>query len=222
MKTLIILCLFLLVIVIMIFQNYDSTTTSFYKEFLPKDLCENLIKVADQYEYETYDEPVDNKPVYEIDIFTDNRLFNYELWKMIKPYYEQKILPMVQKKYKYTILDFVFLRRYNSKERSNISIHTDANLLSINILLSDPNDFTGGEFYIFDSALTKKYHSLYENVLSVDEEEKERFINSFQTLPIVEMKQGDCIMYEGLKHLHGVLPVKTGQRYIISFFFDRA
>ena len=222
MKTLIILCLFFLVIVVMIFQNYDSATTSFHKEFLPKELCENLIKVADQYEYETYDEPVDNKPVYEIDIFTDNRLFNYELWKMIKPYYEQKILPMVQKKYKHTILDFVFLRRYNSMERSNISIHTDANLLSINILLSDPNDFTGGEFYIFDSALTKKYHSLYENVLSVDEEEKERFINSFQTLPIVEMKQGDCIVYEGLKHLHGVLPVKTGQRYIISFFFDRA
>jgi predicted 2-oxoglutarate/Fe(II)-dependent dioxygenase YbiX len=107
-------------------------------------------------------------------------------------------------------------------ERKNISIHTDANLLSINILLSDPNNFTGGEFYIFDSTLTKKYLSLYENVLSIDEEEKERFVNSFETLPIVDMKQGDCIMYEGLKHLHGVLPVKTGQRYIISFFFDRA
>lgn len=221
MKTLIIVCLLLWVIIILVFLKYRSNTTWFYKEFLPKDLCENLIKVADQYEYETYDEPVDDKPVYEIDIFY-KKLLNYELWKMIKPYYEQKILPMVQKKYKHIILDFVFLRRYNNMERKNISIHTDANLLSINILLSNPNNFTGGEFYIFDSTPTKKYLSLYENVLSIDEEEKERFVNSFETLPIVDMKQGDCIMYEGLKHLHGVLPVKTGQRYIISFFFDRA
>ncbi len=221
MKTLIIICVLLLAIVLILFLKYPSNTTWFYKEFLPKDLCENLIKVADQYEFETYDEPVDDKPVYEIDIF-HKKVLNYELWKMIKPYYEQKILPMVQKEYKPIILDFVFLRRYNNMERKNISIHTDGNLLSINILLSDPNDFTGGEFYIFDSTPTKKYLSLYENLLSIDEEEKERFVNSFETLPIVDMKQGDCIMYEGLKHLHGVLPVKTGQRYIISFFFDKA
>lgn len=221
MKILIILCLFFLIIVVTIFQNYNPPTTSFYKEFLPRDFCENLIKVADQFQYDTYNDPVDDKPVYEIDIFY-KKLLNNELWKMIKPYYEQKILPMVQKKYKHIILDFVFLRRYNNMERKNISVHTDGNFLSINILLSNPTDFTGGEFYIFDSAFTREYNSFYENVLSVDEEEKERFINSFETLPIVDMKQGDCIMYEGLKHLHGVLPIKTGQRYIISFFFNRA
>ena len=221
MKTLIIICLLLLAIVIILFLKYRSNTTWFYKEFLPKDLCENLIKVANQYEFETYDEPVDDKPVYEIDIF-HKKVLNYELWKMIKPYYEQENSSNGAKRIQAYNSRFCFLRRYNNMERKNISIHTDANLLSINILLSDPNDFTGGEFYIFDSTPTKKYLSLYENVLSIDEEGKERFVNSFETLPIVDMKQGDCIMYEGLKHLHGVLPVKTGQRYIISFFFDKA
>lgn len=222
MKTLIILCLLFFLIIILFSINYQSETISFHKEFLPKDVCKNLIEVADKYEYETYDEPVDNKPVYEIDIFTDNKLQNPELWKIIKPHYLQKILPLIQKKYKNVILDFVFLRRYNNQERQNLSIHTDSNLLSINILLSDPNDFTGGEFYIFDGTFTKKHFFLYENVLSMDEEKKEQFINSFQKLPILNMEQGDCVVYEGLKHLHGVLPVKTGQRYIISFFFDKA
>jgi hypothetical protein len=220
MKTCIIFCLILLFIVIIFFLHYHSETVAFHKDFLPKDVCKNLIQVADKYEYETYNEPVDNRPVYEIDIFTDNRLQNPELWKIIEPHYLQKILPIVQKKYKNIVLDFVFLRRYNNLERKNLSIHTDDNLLSINILLSDPNDFTGGEFYIFDNAFTKKHFSLYENVLTMYEEEKEKFINSFETLPIMNMKQGDCIMYEGLKHFHGVLPVKTGQRYIVSFFFE--
>lgn len=221
MKTLIILCLLFFLIIILFSINYQSETLSFHKEFLPKDVCRNLIQVADTYEYETYDEPVDNKPVYEIDIFTDNRLQNPELWKIIEPYYLKKILPFVQKKYNNVILDFVFLRRYNNQERRNLSIHTDSNLLSINILLSNPNDFTGGEFYIFDNKSTKKHFSLYEDVLSNDEDEKEKFVNSFQKLPILNMKQGDCVIYEGLKHLHGVLPVKTGQRYIVSFFFER-
>ena len=60
----------------------------------------------------------------------------------------------------------------------------------------------------------------YDNVLQENETKKKEFIQSFETLPIVDMNQGDIIIYSGMKHLHGVLPMNSGTRYIISYFLS--
>lgn len=222
MKQYILLCVILFLVIFLLFSYHNTSTSNFslYEQFFPKDFCRNLIHTANKYQFETHDEPVDRKPVYELDLFTSQQFFYIELWNMIKPYYQNKIVPIVLKKYPHSFLSFVFLRRYNNEERKNLSIHTDANRLSINILLSDIKDYKGGEFYIFNHKQTRKYHSFYEKELEGNENKKEEFIQSFPQLPILNMNQGDCIIYEGDKHLHGVLPVTKGERYILSFFFD--
>ena len=60
----------------------------------------------------------------------------------------------------------------------------------------------------------------YEKKLENNENKKLEFINSFDKLPIANMYQGDIIFYTGKNHLHGVLPIKTGTRYILSFFLN--
>ena len=69
--------------------------------------------------------------------------------------------------------------------------------------------------------LTNKYMNYYEKKLSNNEYKKSEFIKSFKKLPIVDMSQGDVIIYKGETHLHGVLPVTSGTRYILSFFFNK-
>lgn len=192
---------------------------------LNKEECQNIINIGNKYSYDLSEEIVDNKPLYQIDIFTDsNKICNKELWNFIIPIYKKKIIPLTIKFTKniYKLeLDFLFFRKYNSKERKDISIHTDGNELSVNILLSNRSDYNGGDFYIFNNKLTNKYMNYYEKKLSNNEYKKSEFIKSFKKLPIVDMSQGDVIIYKGETHLHGVLPVTSGTRYILSFFFNK-
>ena len=187
--------------------------------------CENIINIGNKYNYDLDDEIVDNKPLYQIDVLhSRNIIVNKELWTYILPIYNNIILKNIcqqNNKFCNLKLDFVFFRKYNSKERKDISIHTDNNALSINILLSNPEHYKGGDFYIFNKNITNNYKKYYENILEHNEDKKLEFINSFKSLPIVNMNQGDIIVYTGKNHLHGVLPVTSGTRYILSFFFEK-
>lgn len=206
-------------------KNIIDNEAYIKNRILNKEECQNIINIGNKYSYDLSEEIVDNKPLYQIDILTDiNDICNKELWNYIQPIYKEKIIPLTQEFTKniYKIeLDFLFFRKYNSKERKDISIHTDSNQLSVNILLSSGSDYNGGDFYIFNNQLTKKYMNYYETKLLNNEYKKLEFIKSFKKLPIVNMSQGDVILYKGDNHLHGVLPVTNGTRYILSFFFDK-
>lgn len=215
----ILLFVFLFVILFLFFFNYNQRGYVLKRQLLTKDYCNMLIKEANKHMFETYNEPVDNFPVYEIDIFSEDYIVNMKMWEFIEVFYQKKIEPYVQRKYPNCILNFIFLRRYNNYERDKISIHTDDSELSINIMLSENKNYTGGEFYIFNRRQSNKYIPFYKKHLKGREENKQQFIDSFSKLPIIPIDQGDCIIYEGKKHLHGVLPVTSGVRYMISFFF---
>ena len=98
-----------------------------------------------------------------------------------------------------------------------MSLHTDNNYFTIGILLSSINDFNGGDLYIFDYKKSKEYDHI--NDLSTDK--KDKFIRKYNNLPIINYEQGDAVIYSGNEHLHGLLPVTKGERYVLIFFFDK-
>ena len=49
---------------------------------------------------------------------------------------------------------------------------------------------------------------------------KDRFIKNYKNLPIINYEKGDAVIYSGDNHLHGLLPVTKGERYVLIFFFD--
>lgn len=217
--------------IVILIENYLlSYTNKIYKDVVNKDLCNTIINKSNEYTYETYKEPVDSKKVYQIDVYSsiedNNPIQNKVLWKYVKDIYQNSISPILKKtclKYKLLTklkIDWVFIRKYNTFEREDLSIHTDENIITVNVLLSDTSKYSGGEFYIFDRKTSQKYMNYYDNVLQENETKKKEFIQSFETLPIVDMNQGDIIIYSGMKHLHGVLPMNSGTRYIISYFLS--
>ena len=90
------------------------------------------------------------------------------------------------------------------------------------ILLSDKKaDFEGGDFYIFDDKMSKKY----QNVNCLDSINKEKFVNNwlisptYNKLPVVDLDVGDLILFTS-DHLHGTIDIKKGTRYTILFFWN--
>ena len=169
----ILLILLLITILIYLFNNisnYPITNNDpIIKHILNKNECKHIINIGNKYKYSLDLEPIDDLPLYQIDIF-NKKILNKELWNTILPIYNNKILHLLNNDE--LILDFVFFRRYTSEERKDISIHTDENKLSINLLLSDNNDFDGGEFYIFDKKNTRKYINYYDDVLENNEKKR--------------------------------------------------
>ena len=193
------------------------------KNILSKKECNKLINLSKKYTFTTDEEPVDGKPVYQIDIITSkNKIDNPNLWKEIQPIYEEKLIPIMKhipwlSTLNYT-LDFVFLKRYRPDERTYLGLHTDDNFFTIAILLSSINDFSGGELYIFNTSKTTQYMKIYEDM---DNTEKDQFIKNYKKLPVINYNQGDMVAYTGDTHLHGTLPVTQGERYVLIFFFDK-
>ena len=182
--------------------------------------CDEIIDTANKYTYDVSDEMIDDKPLYQIDVYYIeyyNILCKKKLWNKILPVYANVIRPLILPD---LYLDFVFLRKYNPYERNDLSLHTDENEMTVNAMLSDPFDYQGGEFYIFDKEITKNNMEYYENVMMDDENEKNKFIASFDKLPVLKLNKGSIIVYNGDEHIHGVLPLTSGSRYIISFFFE--
>jgi hypothetical protein len=205
-------------------EKYRSNRYKIYqhKSLISIDECNKLIELSRKYEFDTEPDTTDDKPEYQIDILTSkNKIDNIVLWNEIKPIYEEKIIPILNTiPFLFSInyqLDFVFLKRYKPNERTHMSLHSDDNFFTIGILLSDTSNFNGGELYIFDYKSSKKYDHIDE----LDTEEKDKFIKNFNNLPIINYNQGDVIVYSGNKHLHGLLPVTEGERYVLIFFFDK-
>ena len=220
------------------------------KNFVTVDQCNKVIHTSQKYKIDM-GEDIDNKPMYQFDIFSgptqlqsryallrkegfeiekedekQQEIYNTELYNDIIVFID-KIknilgninLPNGKKKYQ---LDYVFLRRYRHNERKSFTIHFDENHITTMILLSDKKaDFEGGDFYIFDDKMSKKY----QNVNCLDSINKEKFINNwlispkYNKLPVVDLDKGDLILFTS-DHLHGTIDIKKGTRYTILFFWN--
>lgn len=220
------------------------------KNFVTVDQCNKVIHTSHKYKIDM-GEDIDNKPMYQFDIFSgptqlqsryallrkegfeiekedekQQEIYNTELYNdiivfidKIKNILSNINLPNGKKKYQ---LDYVFLRRYRHNERKSFTIHFDENHITTMILLSDKKaDFEGGDFYIFDDKMSKKY----QNVNCLDSINKEKFINNwlispkYNKLPVVDLDIGDLILFTS-DHLHGTIDIKKGTRYTILFFWN--
>jgi predicted 2-oxoglutarate/Fe(II)-dependent dioxygenase YbiX len=85
---------------------------------------------------------------------------------------------------------------------------------AVTLLLSDESQYEGGEFYLFKPTDLK---TLNHNSTP---DERAEVINNIKNLPIINQKRGDVIIYKGSSHWHGILPVSSGSRHAIIFFFN--
>ena len=205
--------IFILVFIfVLVFYRKVNNIYFLHKNVLSQRECEELIHMSKKYTLETKPDGVDNKPEYQIDIYDSNQVVTEELYKKAMIIYNKHI----QKKLKHVKHpDFIFLKRYKQGERTYIPIHYDDSKLSFNFLLSNTNDFTGGELYMFDKKQSKLINK------SISTVNREHFINHYKNLPIItNFEQGDLIKYKGGEQMHGILPVKSGVRYLLTFFFE--
>jgi len=202
----------LVFIFVLLFYRKIDTKYFLHKNVLSKRECEELIHMSKKYTLETKPDGVDNKPEYQVDIYDSNQIVTEDLYKKAMIIYNKHIRKrLTHVKHP----DFIFLKRYKQGERTYIPIHYDDSRISFNFLLSDTNDFTGGELYMFD----KKQSELINK--SISYMNRDHFINHYKNLPIItNFEQGDLIEYKGGEQMHGILPIKSGVRYLLTFFFE--
>jgi len=215
--------LIIIIIVLIIIYHIKSINVNddiyfLYKNSLSRHECEELIHMSKKYTLETKLDPVDDKPEYQVDIYDvnslphENNILSEDLYtKAIHIYNKHIMKRLTHVKHP----DFIFLKRYKQGERIHIPIHYDESRVSFNFLLSDTNDFTGGELYMFDKTQSNLINK------SITTTTRDTFINTYKNLPIIHnFEQGDLIEYEGGEQLHGILPIKSGVRYLLTFFFE--
>ena len=100
-------------------------------------------------------------------------------------------------------LEQCFLRRYMPGERVALATHRDMAQLTINVLLSDPGDFTGGGCYVYGDEA--------HGTDSGEDREKCRVVEG--------EKQGTALIHSG-QLMHGALPTMSGVRHILVMFFE--
>ena len=204
-----------------------------FKNILNKEECQDIINKVSKINFDITDENVSSHncmnghsvslPLYEYDLDDPLKNVNNNLWEnTVKPLYNKKLKPLINKlpwaKGKKIKLSWAFIKRYKKSERTHMRSHFDTNYFTFNILLSDKNDFKGGDFYIFD----KYYSSKYRYIQHVDVEENDTIINQIgNDIPIVkDYEQGDILSFIGQEYLHGTLPVVEGERYVLVLFFN--
>ena len=211
----ILLFIIIIICIIYLLTNKRDNTYTIHKNVLKPHECNKIIEISNKYELGNHKEVVDGKPAYEIEIYDSDNIgdpvMNKELWAISKKIYELHL-----KNKNPNLPDYVFLRRYTEKERSDLPVHLDQNKKTASFLLSSRSDFEGGDLYIFDQKITNKYRYLENKSPTI----RNNFVRSFKNIPIVRYDQGDMISYSGKHHLHGVLPITSGARYSISFFFE--
>lgn len=200
-----------------------SDTGFVQKSTLSKSECKEFIEIAKKYDLETKPDGVDDKPEYQIDVL-DTGVINEELWAKCRLIYLNKLKPIIESTPWIPSdqrINYIFLRRYEKTERTHIPIHTDDSYLTMSFLLSDTKDFEGGELYVFDSKESIEIDN-WDDKFYEKTSNRENFVNSHPNLPILDYQRGDLAVYTGGKNYHGILPITSGERYILTFFLDKS
>jgi hypothetical protein len=203
-------------------KHYIDETCFVEKSVISSKQCDKIINIANKYKFDKKIENVDGKPEYQIDIF-DYGIKNGELWEICKEICHTKLKNIMERE-KWIpkdrrLLKYVFLKRYTPHERSYIPLHYDDNYLTMSFLLSNTNNFKGGELYVFDLDMSKELDKL-DKCIKMTIERRNDIINKYKNLPVLKYNQGDVAVYTGGIHMHGTLPVTHGERYILTFFFE--
>tara|TARA_R110002074_G_scaffold278019_1_gene449541 strand:+ start:270 stop:911 length:642 start_codon:yes stop_codon:yes gene_type:complete len=201
----------------------SSDTRFVQKSTLSKSECKEFIKIAKKYDLETKPDGVDDKPEYQIDVL-DTGVINKELWEKCRLIYLNKLKPIIESTPWIPSdqrINYIFLRRYEKTERTHIPMHTDDSYITMSFLLSDTKDFEGGELYVFDSKDSIEIDN-WDDKFYTPTSNREKFVNSHPNLPILDYQQGDLAVYTGGKNYHGILPITSGERYILTFFLDKS
>lgn len=228
MNILLFLIIFILVLLVVYMKRTKRVHIRGDKGFIDKGVlskreCEELIEMAKRQKFETKNDEVDESPEQQIDILARGQV-NQELWEKCRKIFIKNLKPIVNSTPwipNDQRINYIFLRRYRRDERTHIPMHTDDNYLTMSFLLSDTKDFEGGEIYIFDSKTSKEIDD-WDDKFYEETSNRENYINSHTDLPIVDYQQGDLAVYTGGSNYHGTLPVKNGERYILTFFFDKS
>ena len=81
-------------------------TSYLAKGVLTPDFCNRLIDESRNLLYDTTGEPVDNEPVYQVNILNGSKVLHKRLWNMCKDvYHKYKVIPSSK--------DFMFLKQLN-------------------------------------------------------------------------------------------------------------
>ncbi len=220
-----IICLIVFIIFYMRRKRVEniSDTGFVQKSTLSKSECKEFIKIAKKYDLETKPDGVDDKPEYQIDVL-DTGVINKELWEKCRLIYLNKLKPIIESTPWIPSdqrINYIFLRRYEKTERTHIPMHTDDSYITMSFLLSDTKDFEGGELYVFDSKDSNEIDN-WDDKFYTPTSNRENFVNSHPNLPILDYQQGDLAVYTGGKNYHGILPITSGERYILTFFLDKS
>lgn len=176
------------------------------KNAVRKDQCQRMINVAKKIKFDTDPEPVDNEPLYQIDIYHDGEILNQKLWEECKLIYKGN-------KEIADSSDYMFIKRYNMAERTRLKAHSDKATYTVSVLLSDTKDFKGCNFFLFDKKTSEKIDS------EIDPEERDKYITSLgKKLPIIAFEQGDAVRFDS-ECLHGVTNLTGGERYLLTIFY---
>ena len=195
-----------------------------YSRVLSSDMCARLIRMSHERTLSMEEDTVDDQPVYQIDLVQNGWVSDTDMWSVIGPQFDRKLKPLLARipwlQGTAFTLDHAFLKRYRPQERTHLGIHVDASFFTFNVLLSDPSsDFEGGEIYIFTPQQTQKHFERHEAMSTA---QKEGWVNGHAQLPTVEgYGRGDTLAFTGDRHLHGTLPVRSGERVVITFFFEK-
>lgn len=187
-------------------SDHEDNCSFIHKRAIARDKCNTIVNLAKNMKFDTDAEPVDDKPLYQIDVFVDGEILNRKLWNKCKTIYR------AYKEYA-GFNDFMFIKRYKMTERIRLEPHRDRAKYTISVLLSDTKDFNGCEFFIFNEK-TSKY--IYDN--DIDPKETKDHIASLGKLPIINFEQGDLIRFNS-KCIHGVTNLKGGERYLLTIFY---
>ncbi len=197
--------------------------------FISKERCQNLIDAAEQCNWTMDPEPIDSKPVVDINVFHHGKVYSPEIYTMLEPY-----LPILKKKLDDRFpgfpnqLDWIFFRKYQAGTvRQSLQGHLDTNKHTINLILN--SSFEGGDLYFIptESEFGKLANApegsnvdktpLFQGVIPENVPQPKEGNQSNYFFPDIE--PGSVILYDHTIW-HGVTPVTQGTRYSLSFFYD--
>lgn len=184
---------------------YETGNYKTYKREVSKQMCNKIINCAKKKKFDTRGEPVDDEPIYQIDIFSDGEILHKELWELCKDIYNANREEEMNN-------DYMFIKRYRMDERVRMSPHKDHAKYTISVLLSNTNQFKGCKFFLFDKNFEFKDH---------DKEKQHKHIKRLgDRLPFIELEQGDALRFDS-QQFHGVTPLESGERYLLTIFYGR-
>ena len=207
----------------------NQTDIVIAKNILSKNECDKIIRLANKEKWDTDVEVVDGYPLWQIDIFGGSNKTDNNIWdEHVKKIYNNKIFPYIKKckrrekwmDKKYN-LDWVYIRKYNKDDRSDLVWHADETRLSIIIPLN--NEYTGGRLYYFNklySELLDDIQTSFKTLKHTDEIKlKKELFRITDKYSYANIKQGDLFILSG-STIHGISPVKSGERYSMVLFFN--